>query len=509
MRLLLASSVLLAACGTRLDDRVGVAANGEGGAQGGVEELSEFGESEGLAESGGTGGATGGTEGGPGTNQTTGAGVAGGASTGGGAGGASTGGGAGKAAKKNQVVVIGVTFPLSGPTGDIGSGGEAAFDSYLRAVNDAGGVEGTKFKVVTYDDRGDSSQNLANVKKLVEEDKAFVIFGGGVSAYDYLERAGVPNFAVTVDTQAFRSRYTTTFPLVGAVLQWQSQYVRSLNVHLGVKPKKVAVLYDGLLNNGSTETEYYAKAWKDAGAEVTSQDQFSLTDGDCTSLVLKVRNAGIDHWDFEASGWPLCVAAAERAGYRPPMGWGAIWSTSLRQFLDIAGPHADGVYSGSYWDDPKGRPGVRGADFASGKLDVPGKFTGVYDEMKRFRDTVKKYRPRTSDDRNMDQPFAVGGWLGAKFIADGIRATGGELDRKKFLQWGRSLKNWDADFVPAVQSFAPNCKTGSEYIWETQWKADGDNWVREPATPWMTTPLREQYGGKCWLTKLADTIWGK
>ena len=71
-----------------------------------------------------------------------------------------------------------------------------------------------------------------------------------------------------------------------------------------------------------------------------------------------------------------------------------------------------------------------------------------------------------------------------------------------------SVENFDTGITPPIISMAPNCKTGSELVWIAQWKWDAEKKeaVRTPATGYFTSPDKEKYGGKCFLTKISDEL---
>ncbi|MGK2958673.1 MAG: hypothetical protein ACSLFB_09810, partial [Acidimicrobiales bacterium] len=59
-----------------------------------------------------------------------------------------------------------------------------------------------------------------------------------------------------------------------------------------------------------------------------------------------------------------------------------------------------------------------------------------------------------------------------------------------------------------IVSMAPNCKTGSEVVWLGQWKWDSakKEAYRKPQSGYLTSEQKDKYGGKCFLTKLSDSM---
>ena len=71
---------------------------------------------------------------------------------------------------------LGASAVLSGPLGpqtaEYGAGSRLLFD----AVNEAGGIHGRKISYVTLDDGFDPARSAENTRKLIEEDKVFMIY---------------------------------------------------------------------------------------------------------------------------------------------------------------------------------------------------------------------------------------------------------------------------------------------------------------------------------------------
>jgi branched-chain amino acid transport system substrate-binding protein len=98
-----------------------------------------------------------------------------------------------------DTILLGAHGPITGPAAYIGLGGRDGMMLAVKEINAAGGVNGRKIAVVFEDDGHSPTKALAAVKKLVEQDKVFAIFGVGgsnatVGAVDYLKEKGVPYY---------------------------------------------------------------------------------------------------------------------------------------------------------------------------------------------------------------------------------------------------------------------------------------------------------------------------
>ncbi|MDE0802868.1 MAG: ABC transporter substrate-binding protein [Acidimicrobiales bacterium] len=388
-------------------------------------------------------------------------------------------------------ILIGGTGPLSGVTGFLGEEVFGAIDSYFQLVNSRGGINGRKLRLISYDDRFDSSQTLANTRRLWEQDKVaaiFLAFGDPVA--DYATRNRIPTIVFGVTPKSFSSKYPTIYPIVGNALIWTQEVIRGLKEQGVFKQgMKVGMMYDTQILDVGPYVPFLKAAWEDAGAEVVSTDPFNLTDGDCTNLVLKMKDLEIDYWDFQGLGWILCASAAQRQQYRPPVGWGN-WPTSVGGLATQVGPWVDGIWGGSQGDQPDGSPRQK---------------TAAHDE---YVNSIKRYHPEIASFSHYDSPATIGYWSGAQLIVAAIEAQGANITTEGVLDWIAKVENFETGITPPIISMAPNCKTGSEVVWIGQWKWDSakKEATRTPATGYFTSDQKEKYGGKCFLTKVSDQL---
>ena len=77
----------------------------------------------------------------------------------------------------NDTIVIGQSAALSGPAEALGKEMKAGAEAYFKVVNDAGGVNGRKIKLVSLDDGYEPDRAKANTQKLIAEEKVLALFG--------------------------------------------------------------------------------------------------------------------------------------------------------------------------------------------------------------------------------------------------------------------------------------------------------------------------------------------
>ena len=99
-------------------------------------------------------------------------------------------------------------------------------------------------------------------------------------------------------------------------------------------------------------------------------------------------------------------------------------------------------------------------------------------------------------------------WMGAKVLAAALEAQGRTVMKTGINEWISRVENFDPGIAPPIGSMAPTCKTGSELAWFGRWHWDADKRqaARVPETGYHPSDQKEKFGGRCFLTKIADSF---
>ncbi|MDP1805825.1 MAG: ABC transporter substrate-binding protein, partial [Acidimicrobiales bacterium] len=410
--------VVLAACGTRITDQQAARVNSGNSLSPGESGSAAPDETSGDASTEVDGSGTAADPGGASGTPTAAGGDGGSAAPAAGGGGFVPPTGKSSPGVTDTEIRIGASGPLSGITGFLGEEAFGAVDSYFQLINAQGGINGRKLRLITYDDRFDSSQTLANVRRLWEQDKvAGILLAFGDPVADYVTRNKIPTVVFGVTPKSFASKYPSVYPIVGNALIWTQEIIRGLKEKGAFKEgMRVAILYDTQVLDVGPYVPFLKEAWENAGAQVVSTDPFNLTDGDCTNLVLKMKNLKVDYWDFQGLGWVLCASAGQRQQYRPPVGWGG-WPTSVAGLATQVGPWVEGIWGGAQGDQPTGAP--------RGK-------TAAHDE---YVNAIKRYHPEIASFEHYESPATIGYWVGAKLLVSSIKAQGPTVTTDGIIAW--------------------------------------------------------------------------
>jgi branched-chain amino acid transport system substrate-binding protein len=93
-------------------------------------------------------------------------------------------------------IKVGGVFPFSGPASSLGLVGKGVL-TYVRSINDRGGINGRKANYIAYDDSYSPPKAVEDVRQLVESDEVAFIFSqlgtpGNTASAKYLALRGVP-----------------------------------------------------------------------------------------------------------------------------------------------------------------------------------------------------------------------------------------------------------------------------------------------------------------------------
>jgi len=332
--LLLAVGLLAAACGQKADVASVSAGPGAGfeggtgtgtgaGTGGAFDDLGTGGTDVGTTGDGATSGGAGSVAGGTG-------GTAGGAAGGGTAGGPAAGGGGGGGAAAggdrtgitDEEIVIGIHAPVTGAAPIPQSSFEEAKEVYWQFLNEQGGLFGRRVRVVFEDDQFDPRTAVAKCKKMVTEDKAFLLIGGGgadqiTACAQYANSVGVPYLSAGVNEEGLAG-VRAYFALSETYAQQSAKLVQLTQKRLGGGKFGIAVADSGSFNDAHASI---VKAAKDAGLQVVYDKRIpkSASQNQALGIAAEMSGSGAEVVYFLSSPTTFLnvAAAAAGQGYRP------------------------------------------------------------------------------------------------------------------------------------------------------------------------------------------------
>jgi branched-chain amino acid transport system substrate-binding protein len=280
-------------------------------------------------------------------------------------------------------IVIGGTFPFTGPISAYKTipMAELAYYDYVNAKY--GGVRHRKIKDITLDDQYNPGETPGEVKKLVEKDHVLAIVGSlgtapGLATWGYLNKRHVPQVLLATGDAYWGNCVHRACPAAGATtprpwtMGWQPDYPGEAKLYAKYILKHKPAAKIGVLYQNDAYGKNYLNGFKAGlGAhqnQIVDAEPYNYTDSAqvVSGHVVKIAGSGADVFVIFATP-PGAIAALATEGQIP--GWHPMTIdnnvSNNRIFMHIAaqdGASLNGVLSTEYTLSPTANattPGVK------------------------------------------------------------------------------------------------------------------------------------------------------
>jgi len=351
-------------------------------------------------------------------------------------------------------IVLGMSAPFSGTSEKLGREMEAGIQTYLKYINEQGGINGRKVRLVALDDGYNADPALENVKKLDSEHKVFA----------YIGNVGTPTAMKTVPYAVDR-KMLVFGPFTGAkklLREEPSRYV--FNYRAGYEEETAAIVkyLIEIKRVKADEIAVFAQAdsYGDAGflgvskalrAHGRSAEQILRVGYDPkTQDVSEAVRTILDHKEIKAvvmvaTYEPATEFIKEVKDGRPNM---------LFTNVSFVGSNALAERLGRL-KSPKYAEGVIVTQV------VPFPY-GDSSLVLRYRERLARYFPQ-------EKPGFVSleGYIIAEILCDAIRRVGDDLTTDSLIAELEKTRNLDLGIGVPI-TFTPSDHQGSHRVWATQ-----------------------------------------
>ncbi len=258
-------------------------------------------------------------------------------------------------------IKIGQTMPYSGASSAYGAIGRAEI-AYFAMLNDQGGINGRKIRLLSLDDGYSPPKTVEQVRKLVEQEDVLLLFqtmgtATNTAIHKYVNDRKVPHLFLASGASAWAD--PEHFPWT---MGWQPDlqtegaiFARDILEH--VPTARIALLYQN-----DDYGKDYRKGFRDALGEradkmILAEVTYKSTDATIDSQVVSLQATGADTF-FNVSSPKFAAQAIRRAydiGWKPRQ-YLTSGSSSVAAVLQPAGlEKAIGIISAGYIKDPTDR----------------------------------------------------------------------------------------------------------------------------------------------------------
>lgn len=354
-------------------------------------------------------------------------------------------------------VTFGMHTDLSGVAATYGVSSSNAVKMRFDEINDSGGINGRKLKVIIEDTAYQVPKAVQACNKLINRDKVFAFvapLGTPMNNACFKDQfaVGVPNL---FPLSAARSMYEPyeRLKFYGAA-SYVDQVRSGIDYFVKTKGKKaVCVMYQDT-DFGKEVLEGAEQQTKKLGIKVVETTAHKPTDQDFTAPIGKLRSAGCDL---------IIMGTIVRDSIVPyttarKAGWNDVDFLGSAAVYDLVVGAAQGM-EGFY---------------GMGLTEMPYVDSGVA-SVKTF---VENYKKKFNVDPNIG---AVYGYVAADLTVQGLKNAGKDLTLDSFIKGLEAIKGYKDIFNGPQVSFGPNIRQGANSSFLAQVK--GGKWVR------VTEPL--------------------
>lgn len=332
-------------------------------------------------------------------------------------------------------ILIGAHGPLTGPAAYIGLGARSGLQLAVDEVNAKGGIHGRKLRVLFEDDAFSPTKALGAVKKLVEDNKVFMIFGASGSnptlgTLDYLRDSKVPTY-VSISSAPAVTRPFSKYIFRGATVE-AARYGELFSEFLAdyAKVKRLAIIAgsDELPKNEANETTRFLKnGYK---IEPVVRLEYKVGDTDFTPQLLKIKDSNPDliMLNGNLTEAVIIVRQARELGLKQPF-----------------------FGSGTMVDNALIAKGAAAAEGFMGPWFAPHFIDSDHPHIVAFRDGWTKANPNAPVGRPNVFDFMAYGDM--HVVAEGMRRAGRDLTRDSFSAALETLDKWQVSEAASPRTF--------------------------------------------------------
>jgi ABC-type branched-subunit amino acid transport system substrate-binding protein len=341
-------------------------------------------------------------------------------------------------------IVIGSSAALTGHAGYLGESYTKGALARINEINEEGGINGRKIKLVSYDDKYDPALCISNTDKLIKEDKVFALFNyvgtpTTVQALPLIEVSNVPLVGIFSGANSLRA------PLKKNVFNIRASYYEE--VELAVENlvdkkglKKVAVFFqaDAYGMDGLEGTRI---ALKKRNIDLVAQASYIRGTVDVEPAVETITAAGAEVVIMVGTYSPSAKFVKLAKEKNSALVFSSVSFVGPEEFLEELGETSEGVY----------------VTQVVPTLDSAALLEGVA----MYKESLAKYFPEVEPSLG-----GLEGYVNARVLINGLRLSGRDLTREKFVSSLESMDNFSAGIGQAA-SFSPENHQGLDHPYLT------------------------------------------
>lgn len=346
----------------------------------------------------------------------------------------------------NNQVLVGMSTVLTGPASFLGTSFKTGSEAYLKTVNEAGGVNGRKIKLIAYDDGYEPGKAVPNVSRLIKEDRVFCLLGNvgtptAMAIKPIITQEQVPLFAPFTGAPPLRH------PVVKYILNYRASYSQEVDEFIRgmvdvLGHKKIAVFFQddayGRVVLDAVKEALGKRGLQPAVTGTYKRNTDDIDEGLQTIMTAK-PDAVVMVGTYAACG--KFIIEGKKKGFKP-----------VYMNVSFVGPDKLAEILGKYGE---------GEVVMNVVPPIYGESAAAYPAVQEYVSSMKTFSPGT-------KPNLVGleGYLATKVFVEGIRRAGKNLTRESFISAIEGIRDFDIGAGNKITFSAENHQ-GSQKVYPT------------------------------------------
>jgi branched-chain amino acid transport system substrate-binding protein len=195
---------------------------------------------------------------------------------------------------KGGDIVLGHYASLTGGEATFGRSTDNGIQMAVEEINAAGGVNGKKVRVITYDDKGEKPEAGTAVTRLVTKDGVVAVLGevaSGLSlvAAPICQEYGVPMVSPSSTNPEVTEKGDMIFRVCFIDPFQAFACAKFAREHEGLKATKAAILFDQTSPYSAGLKDEFTKSFTRLGGEVIASESYQKGDPDFSAQLTRIR----------------------------------------------------------------------------------------------------------------------------------------------------------------------------------------------------------------------------
>lgn len=338
-------------------------------------------------------------------------------------------------------ILLGSSSALTGHAEYLGTNYQKGALTYFNYINQLGGVNGRKIRLISLDDKYDPPKCILNTQKLIAEEKVFALFNyvgtpTSIKIIPMVNSAKIPLVGLFTGADAFRNPVNSyIFNIRGSYYQEVQQTIKHLIEDLGLS--KIAVFYqndsyglDGLMSVKTALDKYDFK--------IAAEGSYSRGTMFIDTAVNEIVSKEIEAIIMVGTYSPCAEFVRKIRSLKPNIIFHSVSFVGPEEFAKKLGSYGNGVLISQV---------------------VPSPFNDELICSKQYLNLLKEYYPN-------EEPNSVSfeGFINAKIVVAAIERSSAQLTRERFIHELEKTKGFDVG-VGSEISFSGNSHQGLKRIY--------------------------------------------